>query len=410
MDEDSWTLLPLARRETSGTSFVGPVWWGPKASGVFPLYWRDKDSWTGFPLLWKRKDAFTVFPLYWQTPGGWTLFPLAWDWNERGKGVGPVWWGDDYLDLFPFYWSHDKDWLLMPLAWHTRNQTGIGPVWWGVDYLHVFPLYWSHGEDWTLFPIAGQNTGGVDWAGPLWRNHAGGSGFFPFFWKRPQGWTLFPLAWNYEKGSTGIGPVWWDQRRFGVAPLYWQNEAEWTLFPVLFKRPDSFTVFPFYYQRQKAHHVDRILFPVAWNTTTSTGVGPIWKTGDAFRIFPLFWKKGDDWTVPPLAWHWKDSQGLLPVYWNWKGRDQASRTIIPPLLAWSETTADSRQFHAVLGMINSSRDRTGRTFEFQPFVKTRSGETSHFSIFWRLFEYHRDPEESFYRVLFIPAKIGATHR
>jgi hypothetical protein len=320
-----------------------------------------------------------------------------------------VWWGEDYLRVLPLYWSRGKDWTLLPLAWHRQGgSTGIGPVWWSGDNAGVFPLYWQNENSWTLLPLAGHNPGGIDWAGPFWRNkNSGRGGVFPLYWKSSRGQTLFPLAWAYKGGSKGIGPVWWNNQKCGgVFPLYWQDGKEWTLFPLLWKRDDAFTAFPLYWQRQKAGHTDRILFPLAWDTAKSTGVGPVWQSGDKFRVFPFYWQNGSDWLLAPLAWRDSNHHGVLPLYWNWRGTDKASRSIIPPLLAYSESTGDNHSTHALLGMVNYKADQAGTTFEFQPFIKTRSGKVSHFSIFWRLFEYHKNESESFYRMLFLPHKFA----
>jgi hypothetical protein len=107
-----------------------------------------------------------------------------------------------------------------------------------------------------------------------------------------------------------------------------------------------------------------------------------------------------------LAWRDSNHHGVLPLYWNWKGDDKASRSIIPPLLAYSEKKESETRTHALMGMVNYKTDQDGNTFEFQPFVKTRSGKVSHFSIFWRLFEYHKDESETFYRIFFLPHKFA----
>ncbi len=88
--------------------------------------------------------------------------------------------------------------------------------------------------------------------------------------------------------------------------------------------------------------------------------------------------------------------------------DQSNRSIIPPLLAYSESTGETRRTRALLGMINYMRDPNGNTFELQPLVKTRSGKVAHVSILWRLFERHQDANESYYRFLFLPHKFGRT--
>jgi hypothetical protein len=125
-------------------------------------------------------------------------------------------------------------------------------------------------------------------------------------------------------------------------------------------------------------------------------------------VFPLYWKNGSDWLLAPLAWRDSRHQGILPLYWKWKGDDQSTRSIIPPLLAYSESSGETSRTRALLGMINYTRDPNGNTFELQPLIKTRSGKVAHFSILWRLFESHQDSNESYYRFLFLPHKFGRT--
>jgi hypothetical protein len=311
-----------------------------------------------------------VFPFYWRKDHDWLLMPLAWH-TQKSAGVGPVWWGKDFFHVFPIYWSHGSDWTIPPLAWHREGgSTGVGPVWWSGDKAGVFPLYWKAPNRWALLPVAGHNKHGVDWAGPLWRNKRSGSG--------------------------------------GLFPIYWQAGKNWTLFPLLWNRVESFTLFPFYWTWRKAGHTNRVLFPLAWDTDTSTGVGPVWKSGSKFTVFPLYWKNGADWFLAPLAWRDSRHQGLLPLYWKWKGDDQSTRSIIPPLLAYSESSGETSRTRALLGMINYTRDPNGNTFELQPLIKTRSGKVEHFSILWRLFESHKDATESYYRFLFLPHKFGRT--
>jgi hypothetical protein len=150
-----------------------------------------------------------------------------------------------------------------------------------------------------------------------------------------------------------------------------------------------------------------MLLPLAWNTLDSAGVGPVWKSGSKFRVFPLYWQDGKEWLFLPLAWNNPASDGFLPLYWSWKGDDKKTDcSVIPLMLAYSEKAGDTKETHALLGMINYSANPDGYTVEFQPIFKARGGKVSHFSLFWRLFEKHQDDKESFYRFLFLPHKFG----
>ena len=158
---------------------------------------------------------------------------------------------------------------------------------------------------------------------------------FPFYWKNQEGWKLIPLAWN-TGGHKGVGPVWWGKDYLHVFPLFWKNQDEWVLFPVA------------------GHDADG----VDW-------AGPFWRNQSGSNgLFPFYWRSQKGWTLLPLAWKRDDRHGVLPLYWSWTGQDQAHRSIIPPLLGWTETKVEEKQTRALLGMINYTKNQDGHTFEF----------------------------------------------
>ena len=73
------------------------------------------------------------------------------------------------------------------------------------------------------------------------------------------------------------------------------------------------------------------------------------------RVLPVFWGSGGNWVLLPCAWSW---------------------------------------------------DPDGYEFESQPLLDVAGGKVGHFSLLWRLFEYHRDPQESYWLCLFLPLKFG----
>ena len=215
-------------------------------------------------------------------------------------------------------------------------------MWWGDDYFHVFPFFWHWDENWMLLPLAGQ-VDGCNALFPVFWDHDSLC-VFPLFWKDGSDWVLLPMAWGWG-GHNGVGPVWWGPDYFRVFPLFWKRWDDW------------------------------VLAPLAWNRKGHKGVGPVWWGDDYFRVFPAYWRTGED------VW-------------------------IPPLLARYTKEKDSREFRAFVRLLRWAEDRDGWSFELQPLLDVAKGRVSHFSLFWRLLERHRDEDESYWRFLFLPHKFG----
>ena len=365
-------------RERSGW---GEVTTGPEtAAEKIPL----------FPLLYKSS-----------TPGGDThleaLFGLV---GSHSKGdefdsrVVPVFWGEDYFHVFPFFWSTDDWWMLPPLAGGFGDNVMIGPVSWGKDYFDVLPFFLSGRENWALLPLGGK-WGDSYAAGPVWWGEDYFN-VFPFLWSRDDDWMLFPLGGKWGD-SHAVGPVWWGEDYVHVFPFLWGGR-------------DYLHVAPFFWSSDD----DWLLLPLGGKWGENYAAGPVWWGENHFDVFPLFWSHDDDWLLLPLGGKWGDNRVVGPVWWGkdflnvlplWFKRGRT--TWIPPLLGWRTPLEDGGfDFRAFIRIFRWKSDNDGYRLELQPVLDVGGGKVSHFSLFWRLFEYHRDEKESYWRAFFLPKKFG----
>ena len=210
---------------------------------------------------------------------------------------------------------------------------------------------------------------------------------FPLFWSSAGDWALLPLAWNGDDHN-GFGPIWWGNDYFHLAPLYWSWNG------------------------------NRLLLPLAWNLHGNKGVGPVWWGQNHFHVAPLFWSWNEDWLLFPLAWNLDGHKGVGPVFWGKDSRGESylnvfplwirhdRTTWIPPLLGWMNRPAEGGvDFKLGLRLLRWAKDAQGYTFELQPLLDVSGGDVRHFSLVWRLFEYHRDADERYWRALFLPHKF-----
>jgi hypothetical protein len=246
---------------------------------------------------------------------------------------------------------------------HTRGETydrRVVPVFWGDDYLHVVPLYWKWGDNWLALPLGGEVNGKGMFGNVFWDEDS--LFVFPFYWTGRGDWALIPLAWHAE-GKTMIGPVFWSEDFFDVYPVFFSGRGNWALLPLAGK----------------------------WNE--GRAVGPVWWGKDYFHVIPLSWSWDDRWLLIPL-WYHKDRTTWLPL-----------------LLGNTRPGPEGgREFNALLRLLHFETNPSGTSFELLPLLDVSGGREKHFSLLWRLFEYHSDESERYMRFLFMPWKLWHKER
>lgn len=174
------------------------------------------------------------------------------------------------------------------------------------------------------------------------------------------------------------------------------------LFPLIYQESYStgestvWALLLFWHGRGADGKTGTMVFPAYWNERTS-GVIPVFmQWDDDFVFLPLGGKVGETAVVGPVWWG-PNYFTFFPLLWHWD-----NSTLLFPLSFYSATPEES-QFNILWRLFRQTRSGTSTITECQPFFSTESDvDRYQFSILWRVFEYHRDPGESYWRLLLSP--------
>ena len=363
-DKDEHGILwPLAAfNKTEG--WAGPVVWGQKTYGFFPLFISGKHTLWVFPASWyDNENDFGVLPFFVKNYDLWWLFPASWYRDEKSFGVLPL-----FCRYKDFFWA--------------------GNVFKTDDMFLVFPIY-GRGKGWFYFLnyIQGETIAMKDYA------------FFPLaYYKRslekPQSEFYSPLfSFEFDRGELdmlNIGMLLYHYSYgkhhvfYPIADADFEKDAQQFWLWPLFKYSENYDWFsPFFlfeYQNHKSSSRLRIFYPLLLEFESYKDI-----PRHSLEIFPygLLWKselkdgKYDCRVLATLLWHSEHS----PEMYDYE--------VLCGLLFRNRKDADSRRFSLLYKFFSYHRFKDEVKWEFFPFVKimeTAKGDS--WSFCWRLLEKH----------------------